>query len=527
LIIDASNKIDWSDGKPIILTSNKQLDQLITEGFEIIRKSFQFHGNLGGLCMLYLKKDNEKLIANATPIVGYAANFVTIYDFDKKKPVTTWVEDTSVYYEFEQAILMLSQYGNGAQIVTRRQLETAIPHRVYCSLYTWMMNERGRKYGIQPISEIFSLVCVVEEKDETITRRTFSKEQLCLSQISKIVSEAKHSDNTIALSPILLSKRLEEVDDAIIALMLYDIKNDRVLAFNIQTIQSSIDRGEANYSAKQGLHDIVLHLFLKCINQECECTSSVPLPFHSPWYTALPWICYVVLSQIGVDTIDYPGLSTGSLNITKFFTFGNARPPTEGYSFDYRVFAPNSRGRASCIMALKDSSDDAVNYTLRFDQHPMKPFVHMDFSFYDEGEEHKLISHRPLDLEEVYDFNHNLFFAMMFAGLFDGYFNTLIDGNLQGIQELRKRNPAFLCSLTHVWRIEKAISWLNTHDIGYKILEKLYNQQELNEEEQNLAKEMHIGDFSLVAENENHVIDGLTLLGNMVLVRYRRGQIHF
>jgi hypothetical protein len=114
-----------------------------------------------------------------------------------------------------------------------------------------------------------------------------------------------------------------------------------------------------------------------------------------------------------------------------------------------RAFASNNRGRASCIIGIKHGGD-ILKYTLRFDQHPRQPFVHMDFSFYHEGE-HKLISHR------LYYFNYKLFFAIMFAGLFDGYFNTLIDSNLKGIQELRKRNPAFLCSLTQVWLIETAM----------------------------------------------------------------------
>jgi hypothetical protein len=59
--------------------------------FLVIR--FEFQGNLGSLiCILYLKKDDKKLVANATPITAYAANFVPVYDFDKKKPVLKWVE---------------------------------------------------------------------------------------------------------------------------------------------------------------------------------------------------------------------------------------------------------------------------------------------------------------------------------------------------------------------------------------------------------------------------------------------------
>jgi hypothetical protein len=368
----------------------------------------------------------------------------------------------STRHKLEEATHFLGQM-NRTQIIMKKRLHTAVSHKVYSSLLSWILNERGRKYGIDPISEIFSLVCIVQEKDKIITRRTYSKEELRLSKIYEIISEAKHSDNTIALSPIFLTRKSQVNDGGLIALMLYDVKNDQVLAFNIHGLPSSIDRDETN--PKQNDYDIVRHIFMKSITKEGDCTSYVPLPFHFRWYTVLPWICYIVLSQVNIGINENPDSSVVPINIVQFFTFGNASPAIEGHSFDYRVFAPNRRGRASCIMTFRHG-DCTISYTLRFDQHPGKPFVHMDFSFYDKGGEHKLISHRPLDLEEVYDNNHKLFFAMMFAGLFDGYFNTLLNVNLKGVDRLIKRNPACLCSLTHVWRIETAISWLNAHNMG-------------------------------------------------------------
>jgi hypothetical protein len=169
-----------------------------------------------------------------------------------------------------------------------------------------------------------------------------------------------------------------------------------------------------------------------------------------------------------------------------------------------------------------------LKYILRFDQSQREHLVHMDFSYRDINEV-KLISHRPLDLEAVCRFNLKLFIAMMFAGIFDSYFNTLIQGGLKGIQELAKQNPAFLYTIKWLWTIEAAISWLNENNKnnqGYKILEKLYRLQQLNEQEKELAKKMHIGGFTLVAEDESYNINGLTHFGYIVLQRYKRGQTH-
>jgi hypothetical protein len=94
------------------------------------------------------------------------------------------------------------------------------------------------------------------------------------------------------------------------------------------------------------------------------------------------------------------------------------------------------------------------------------------------------------------------------------------------LEELRGRNPAFLYSLS-VWLVETSIAWLNKHPLGYVILDKLYKHQKLEEDEEKIAKEMYIGDFSLVGVKENQEIEGLTYIGYMVFVRHKRGQINF
>lgn len=59
---------------------------------------------------------------------------------------------------------------------------------------------------------------------------------------------------------------------------------------------------------------------------------------------------------------------------------------------------------------------------------------------------------------------------------------------------------------------------------GYNILVKLYHLQQLDAREEELAKKMHIGGFSLTTEDENRNIQGLSVLGYIVLQRYKRKQ---
>jgi hypothetical protein len=47
-------------------------------------------------------------------------------------------------------------------------------------------------------------------------------------------------------------------------------------------------------------------------------------------------------------------------------------------------------------------------------------------------------------------------------------------------------------------------------------MDKLYKHQKLEENEQKIAREMSIGDFSLVGINKNQETEGLTYIGYMV-----------
>ena len=228
-----------------------------------------------------------------------------------------------------------------------------------------------------------------------------------------------------------------------------------------------------------------LCLFNRSLNKELVCNSYLPLPLDSPWYTALPWLSYSALLPIKLDSNSKEQNLTRNISIPEFFTFGHSTDARYGNSFDFSYFSSYHAGRAVCILNLNEQTK-TLKYVLRFDQSQGEPLVHIDFAYHD-TKEFKLISHRPLDFEAVYLFNPKLFIAMMFAGIFDSYFNTLIQHGLKGIQKLAKQNPAFLYTLKLVWTIEAAISLVN-EVYGYDILEKLYHQQQLDAQEEELAK---------------------------------------
>ncbi|MGI0041728.1 MAG: hypothetical protein ACRD94_07170, partial [Nitrosopumilaceae archaeon] len=189
-------------------------------------------------------------------------------------------------------------------------------------------------------------------------------------------------------------------------------------------------------------------------------------------------------------------------------------------SFDFISFSSAETGRAICILNFNDN-DHFVHYNLRFDQ-SHEPLVHLDYSYYD-PKESKLIAHYPLNLKSVYDFNSDLFIAIMCAGLFDSYFTTIIEKGIQGIEDLINTNPAFLYPLKWIWVLDTAIIWLNQNPEGYKILEKLSKHEQLDNTEKDFVKKMFDNHLNLVGEDKECNFIGLSYLGNMIYQRYKRG----
>jgi hypothetical protein len=144
------------------------------------------------------------------------------------------------------------------------------------------------------------------------------------------------------------------------------------------------------------------------------------------------------------------------------------------------------------------------------------------FSYNGEVSSAKGVAHRPLDFEEVFSYNRSIFIAMMFAGMFDAYFTTLIKKGIKGLEKLASQNSAFLYPAYFIWMIENFAKRLD--DKGYQILQKILDGATLDRLESDYVKGISIGDYKVALEDEQGC--GLTFLGYAVLVRHKRGQSH-
>lgn len=501
----------------------EELDKFLDLGYEIVGKRFIWENNISTL-LIALDRDGEQLIIDAYDISDYFVSLVELYDFDKKKPVFKPVSDTKLFWEFEINLNMMI-VGEYDKPILIEIINTENNHLVFNKLTSILKNEKFRFYPLTKLSEIFSLLFIIKEKNNNITTSVDSKELIDLGKISLLYYDASNLDNVLGLSFFMLGKKIgkpSDYDDTIFGIVVYDIKNKKILAFNMTSLLSFIRSN--NIDEKLGFYDIAEYLFNKTIeisnSNKLIFKSFIPLPFDTPLYPVLPWFTYLVLARINENTT---ANDIRKISIADFFLFGQQIPLNKGNSFNYDRFSSTKEGRATTIMEFH-YENKPIKYVLRFDQSKGEPLVHIDFSFFNPKEQ-KIISHMPLNMQDVSNFNLDLFIAMMGAGLFDGHFNTLVKNSFMGINELEKENPSFLYSFKIIYKIERWLKWLNSNPIGYSILNKLFYLKKLEQTEKDfltkMSKETKIGEYSLFKKDLDGTIKGLNMFGYMVLIRYK------
>ncbi len=519
-------KIDWL-ANPIRVDSLDEFKGFLKLGYEVCGKSFRWENNISEV-KLALNRDGEQIIVEANEIFEYAASLVELYDFEKKKPAYISVPNTQIFWEFELRLsTMISR--EFEKPIKVNEIVKSNSKLILDKFQSWVLNEKYKFYPLTRFSELFTIICVVYENVDSLNVKFFSKEVFNLEVLSTIYERSTTSENAIALSFFLLSKKLdkqEENNDVLIGVILYDLKNKQVLAFNIISLTYFLQK--FGIIRDLGFWDVASNLFQKSITfdgNKVLFKSYPPLSFGTQYQTILPWFTYITLSNPGLDSTLEDNIS---ISIAEFFTFGFPQFPTLSGSFDYDSFSSTSEGRATIIMNFYHSNR-YLKSVLRFDQSRSQPLVHIDFAFY-EPNERKLISHRPLDMLKVSNFSLDLFISMMAAGLFDGNFNTLLKNNFQGINELQKKNPSYLYTFNIIYKIDQWLRWLNVNPLGYSIIKKLYYERELGQAEQiflkNMNKETKIGDYGMFIENEDGTVKGINNFGFMILVRYENNLNH-
>jgi hypothetical protein len=460
---DFVNSFNWNLAKQITLIRTKDLDNLLDDGYEIVMMHYTFkaetpedglHGH--AFIGLYCETCEEKFIhALSTPIFEYISHFFELYNKDKKKPVYTWVSDPSIFWKFEESLRPLL-YGD----LTLATLNLYRDETIYTILKSFLETEKNLYSCMGRFSDIFSTVCIIHEADGFVKLETISKTQIQIEQINIIIEDARNFNMSIALSFFVLSKKYEyftDSDDLVVGIIIYDLKNRKTLAFNMESVISY--GSNFSLSSQNGLFEMADYLFGITIKNKITLITKLSLPLNSLYYTPISWLQYVILKNDPNDNFYEFDEASSKIRVPEIFVFGYNDLRTEP-SFDHNSFS-NNRGGHSTFLFNLNNDVSKIKYNLRFDQSAGEELLHIDYGFYKERhQEFKLISHKIIDFEEVYNLNEKLYMAMIFAGLFDAHFNTILS-QIQGVENLNKRNNALLYSLHWVYIIEKMLNWIN------------------------------------------------------------------
>jgi hypothetical protein len=323
----------------------EHFNSLIEDGFEV--KSVRFYGHPQSMnTAVLLVRGEERLEARANAIDDYLLHLRELYDFDKQKTSFVYITDTELYHQFEEELFTLLpniSIGPKSKAILSKKLDTPSWGKIIGLIQDRIQMEKGRKYGIKKLSEIFFFVCFIGEKAGSVTRMTYSKEAITLNEIEAITENARDYDNCIIFSPFLLSTKIgSQNGDMLVGITVYDLKNNQILAFNIQSLVSFVKAQSVQKDA--GLYDVVKYLFDRTLSENMELRSYLPAPIDSPYYTALPWISYSVLSPPKLD--EQIGIPADNISIPNFFIFGCPSLPTEERSFVFSNFSIDKEGHA-------------------------------------------------------------------------------------------------------------------------------------------------------------------------------------
>jgi len=353
-------------------------------------------------------------------------------------------------------------------------------------------------------------------KDREVDIEIYEKESLDLESIHKIVDRAKNTRIAIAHSAFLLSPKLvkgkkDRKYDPIVGSIVYDLKNDDVLAFNLATMRQ-LSMHLRNIR-QEGLAHCVSYLLDRSFSHEEEKISSfLSAPIRVPNYTPLPWIIYSVLQETLSDKIRFED-PRFRITIPHFFVFGLPPLPTEKPSF---IFEPEKQ-KALFMMKFRDKNDE-VSFQLRFDRSKGEPTFHVDFQIFAPRHQYhmkKLLKHISIDLREIWEFDNTLYVAFLPAGAYDIKMDKIIT-QIKGFDQLVQEEPVALYPLIMRALSKDKENWLKENSDALKLL-KLAVSPKFSPSSKDRKTVAKLEEKGLLHENRP------TILADIVLTRMKGG----
>lgn len=367
----------------------------------------------------------------------------------------------------------------------------------------WILSEKNARIFPTKLCQIFYDVGILSFRDDRADFKLLCKENINLSEIKSLLDESQKVDLAVCFSSFILSPQVpfksDEKSDAIIGLIIYDLKNRQPLSLNLNTLTQFQMRTKK--VKPNGLWEYVYDLFARTSSHN-SFKSYLPLPLSIRDYTPLPWFCLAfmkgVTKEVTIDDI--------KLDLPLFLVFGTplllAGKPS--YSFD------SEKQTAFVMLGFREGSKQSL-HQVRFDMSKGEPKLHLDYQIFCEEERpRKTLGHFIINFQDIWDFSENLAIGFLLAAVYDLKFDTtVVSQKLEGIDESFRNDPLTVYPLF-------------VRSMAKEPFNRIKGSGELLEILEKIAKGNSVKDDANLKELEKlHLVSGgqLTILGDVV---YRR-----
>lgn len=382
--------------------------------------------------------DIQKISSSEEDFFLYVIHLHGIPHIEDDESDFVYVDDPNEFFDIQERIVDMFIGEKKTFILSDRSLDEKFQglfERIKNYESEWILSEKDFLVFPTKLCEIFFHVGVLMIKDSVPKFDIFDKSRLKLTEVQKIVHRSQDQDIAVCFSAFILGPELHQEKkrehDSIIGLVTYDLKNNRTLSLNLNTL-IQFQRNIKNVG-QHGFWECVFDLF-KRSTESGSFKSFLPLPLNVRDFTPLPWLCYVFLKDTQKDIL----MDSFSLKLPIFLVFGFPLILSNKPSY---VFRPEKQ--AAFIMLGLQEENKISHHQVRFDVSKGEPKLHLDYVIYPEkGFPRKVVSHETIDYEDIWNFSKNLAIGFLAASAYDVNFDAMIiPERLSGIDEAFKKNP--------------------------------------------------------------------------------------
>ena len=516
--------------KKIKIKTEKEFDELLLQGYVVVDRSGSLSFSRGeneeiktdySYGHIYLEKNDVRLTVDCSELgtlfalqYHQFANIDGVYmdkisDHTIKTDVEMYTYDHFDPHRKSCVHIEKINSGNSKKIINFLKAYTESEIKLY------EKNNFGKN-----MFNLFSNVLILMENEDTIDCEIIDKNSTSIQKIVDLKKKSNNMKNCFAFSYFYIyskSNQSEFSPDIFLGCILYDLKNQKTISFNIC---SAYENETSQKISTPELFIKSCKTLLEKFHQQENFLSIMHVSLFHANYTPLPWIFFSTLYSF--KYIQNNELKS-QITIPEFFVFGISKELNTEDSFYYKNITENSKGRAVIRFDLLDNKK--IDYNLRFDVSREEKFLHIDFGHYDDGKMIKLLSHFRIDLKKVQEFSKRMFVSLMSAGFYDPDFAKILKNKLKNTAEIVKQYKELSEPLKIMHLSDEKAKWLDENNLTEEYI-KIFNDENTNHTKyhQILKQYSH-----LYSKNKQGKI-GFSHEGLMVLVRTHKGlnpKLHF